>query len=147
MRGARAPSARRRAEGRESNVARVLVVDDSSFQRRNLRFILEGAGHEVLEAQNGEAGLAQARDQRPDCVLVDLIMPEVGGLELLASMRRSSPATPVIVVTADIQESVREQCAQMGAAAVINKPVKGPQLLAAVAQALAAAKDSFAPDR
>jgi CheY-like chemotaxis protein len=62
-------------------------------------------------------------------------------------MRRSSPATPVIVVTADIQESVREQCAQMGAAAVINKPVKGPQLLAAVAQALAAAKDSFAPDR
>jgi CheY-like chemotaxis protein len=125
----------------------VLVVDDSSFQRRNLRFILEAAGHEVLEAANGEAGLALAREERPQCVLVDLIMPQLGGLELLSSMRRTSPGTPVIVVTADIQDSVHEQCAAMGAAAVINKPVKGPQLLAAVAQALAAAKDSVAPQR
>lgn len=131
---------------KENTVPRVLVVDDSSFQRRNLRFILEAAGHEVLEAANGEAGLALAREERPQCVLVDLIMPQVGGLELLASMRRTNPATPVIVVTADIQDSVREQCAALGAAGVVNKPVKGPQLLAALAQALAG-KDSVAPQR
>lgn len=100
----------------------VLIVDDSQFQRSFLRRALEPAGHRILEAKNGLEALALTRSEPIDCVLADLIMPETDEMFLLQQLRGSS--IPVLVVTADIQRQVREQCLALGAREVLNKPIE-----------------------
>jgi twitching motility two-component system response regulator PilH len=116
-------------------MSRVLVVDDSSFQRKNLARILGTGGHETVEAADGKAAFGMYADHAPDLVLVDLIMPDMPGMEFLR-LAAGGPA-PIIVVTADIQDEVRRECLDLGAHAVMNKPVRAEELLAAVAAATA----------
>ena len=104
-------------------MATILIVDDSQFQRSFLRKTLSAAGHEVLEARDGSEGLRIATEQRPDCVLADLIMPETRGLTMLETLHQQGETLPVVVVTADIQDQVRQQCLDLGARAVLYKPV------------------------
>ena len=106
----------------------ILVIDDSEFQRNILQGIIEGQGHEMLNAVNGREGLNMAVSRSPDCILLDLIMPEVDGLEVLGLLRDKGLNIPAIVVTADIQESTRKKCMELGAVAFLNKPVKGDVL-------------------
>ena len=87
-------------------------------------------------AGNGRAGLEQVAARKPDCILTDLLMPELGGLELLETLREQGTAIPVIIITANIQESVRRRCLELGAAAVVNKPVRQEELLSALRKAL-----------
>ena len=87
-------------------MARVLVVDDEPDILALLRFKLEAAGHDVLAAPDGEAGLAAAREHLPDVVLADWMMPRMTGVEMLARIR-ADPATatiPFILLTARAQE-------------------------------------------
>jgi CheY-like chemotaxis protein len=116
-------------------MARILIVDDSSFTRKALARMVKALGHEIVEASNGREGLELAAAQKPDCILVDLIMPEMGGMEVLEALRDQGSMIPRIVVTADIQESVREQCLKAGAVAVLNKPPKNDELKNALAKA------------
>ncbi len=117
-------------------MALILIVDDSSFQRRVIRSLVRQAGYETEEAGNGRAGLEQVAARKPDCILTDLLMPELGGLELLETLREQGTAIPVIIITANIQESVRRRCLELGAAAVVNKPVRQEELLPALEKAL-----------
>ncbi len=117
-------------------MALILIVDDSSFQRRAIRSLVRQASHETEEAENGRAGLEKAAASKPDCILTDLLMPELGGLELLETLREQGAAIPVIIITANIQESVRRRCLELGAAAVVNKPVSQEELLPAIEKAL-----------
>jgi len=117
-------------------MARILITDDSAFLRRRLRTILDAAGHQVLEAANGVECLDRIATETPDLLLLDLVMPEMGGLEVLAALKGAGNATPVVVLTADIQESVRAECLQLGAFAFINKPPKAEAILAALQEAL-----------
>lgn len=121
-------------------MARILVVEDSMYQRTKIVKVLESEGHLVLYATNGREGLLTAASSNPDCMLLDLIMPEMGGVEVLQEMHDKHLTLPVIVLTADIQETSRQQCLDLGAQAFINKPLKSEELIATVNRILAANK-------
>lgn len=77
----------------------ILTVEDDSFVRDVFVAFLEDCGFQVLEAENGRLGLEIFRREKPDLILIDLRMPEVDGLEVLATVTRESPDTPAIVVS------------------------------------------------
>jgi CheY-like chemotaxis protein len=106
-------------------MAAILIIDDSSYMRSKIRSILKSDGYDILEAENGYKGLQMIREHSPDCVILDLILPEMDGLKVLKALQSK---IPVVVVTADIQESVFEQCLELGAKAFINKPPKEDKL-------------------
>jgi len=118
-------------------MSRVLITDDSQLTRRILRAILEAAGHEVMEASNGNVALELIVRDAPDCVLLDLLMPGMDGFEVLSTLNERRIDIPVIVLTADIQETARKKCIQMGAVDFLNKPPNDDELKAAMEKALA----------
>ena len=111
---------------------RVLVVDDSGLARRRVRGILETAGYEVLEAEDGMAAIESYFVSKPDIVLLDLVMKGMYGLEVLQRLRELDPDARVIVVSADVQTSTHELVAQGGAAGFLVKPVDPNEVLALV---------------
>ena len=117
-------------------MALVLIVDDSGFQRRMIRTILAGDGYETIEAGDGGAGIEMAAAHTPDCVLMDLLMPGVSGLDALEILRDQGNTIPVIILTSDIQDSVRQQCMDLGAGAFLNKPPRAEELLKTISDIL-----------
>ncbi len=117
-------------------MARILVIDDSRLARAALRMALEKAGHEVTVADSAVKGLDALRDYKPDCITSDILMPGMDGREFLDVLRARHIETPVVMVTADIQETTRSECLRRGARAVVEKPLKGDDLLAAIQNAL-----------
>jgi chemotaxis protein CheC len=118
----------------------ILVVDDSRIARAVIRQILEKAGHQVTEAPGVAAALAQVEQHAPDCVTSDMLMPEGGGRSLMDALHARGVDVPVVVVTADIQSTTRDECLRSGAAAVVDKPVKAEELTRAIEAALASRK-------
>ena len=102
--------------------ARVLIVDDSALARRNLRQILESANCEVDEAEDGLSALERYFLERPDVVLLDLVMRGMYGLDVLEKLRQLDPLAKVVVVSADVQTSSQQLVDQAGAKAFITKP-------------------------
>ena len=119
--------------------AKVLIVDDSALTRRSLRQILETAGCEVLEAENGLEALERYFLDKPDVVMLDLVMRGMYGLDVLHKIRELDPRARVIVVSADIQTSSQDLAGEAGAAAFINKPFDKSDILSALDTALAGA--------
>lgn len=117
-------------------MALILIIDDSYTARRTIGKTLKNEGYETMEAANGREGLEVAAANKPDCILLDLIMPEVDGFEVLRSLRALGSETPVIVLTADIQKIVREECLDLGATAFINKPPTRNELSNTIRKAL-----------
>lgn len=115
---------------------RILIVDDSGLARRRARAILEGAGFEVFEAQDGISALETYFVHKPDVVLLDLVMEGMYGLEVLARLREMDPQARVIVVSADIQTSSHELVAEGGAAGFLVKPVDATEVLTLVRSTL-----------
>jgi two-component system, chemotaxis family, chemotaxis protein CheY len=115
---------------------KVLVVDDSALARRSLRQILETAGCEVIEAEDGLSALERYYLERPDVVLLDLVMRGMYGLEVLHKLRELDADARIVVVTADIQTSSHELAEQAGAKAFINKPFDRSEILGALDAAL-----------
>lgn len=101
----------------------LLIADDSMFQRFQAAKMARDAGFEVIEAKDGTECLAQARAHHPAAVLLDLNMPDPGGLAVLEVLSRELPDVRVVIVTADIQETTRQRCLELGAAHFVNKPV------------------------
>ena len=116
--------------------AKILVVDDSALSRRTMRRILETAGHEVVEADEGMAALELYFLEKPDLVFLDLVMKGMYGLEVLEKLREMDAHARVVVASADIQSSTRTMVEEAGARAFINKPFVAEQVLAAVNKAL-----------
>src|SRR3954465_2915354 len=102
-------------------MARILVVEDSRTQAREIQFVLEDAGNEVVLAGNGVEGLAALQRGLPDVVLTDLDMPQMNGLELVEAVRRDYPSVPVILMTALGSEEIAVQALQQGAASYVPK--------------------------
>ncbi len=103
-------------------MAKVLLVDDSMFTRSMLRKIIKGIGLEVIEASNGREGLDRIINEKPDLVVTDLLMPEMDGIELLSTVKDKSIKVPVVVMSANVQDTVRQQCLGLGAVEFFNKP-------------------------
>jgi DNA-binding response OmpR family regulator len=114
--------------------SRVLVVDDDEVARAALRGVLERAGHEVTEAQDGRAGLRELYAKPPDLVILDVDMPELDGWSTLERIRDLSEV-PVLMLTASEGELERVRGLQGGADDYVIKPF-GPQELPARVQAL-----------
>lgn len=110
------------------SLSSVLVIDDSLNTRRLIRDILERDGYTIWEAENGLAGLHMATTKTPDCILLDLIMPDIDGLRILRALHEQRSEIPVIVLTAHMQDAVRGQCLELGAAAFIPKPPNADEL-------------------
>ena len=116
--------------------AKILLVDDSGLARRGVRQMLETAGYDVAEAEDGMTGLERYFLEKPDLVLLDLVMRGMNGLDVLKKLQQLDAAVRVIVVSADVQDSSREMAFSAGASGFLNKPVDRVALLAAVAKAL-----------
>ncbi|HEY8561036.1 MAG TPA: response regulator [Pyrinomonadaceae bacterium] len=119
---------------------KILIVDDSSMSRRMLRRIVENAGYEVVEAEEGAAGLEQYFLENPDLVFLDLTMKDMYGLDVLEKLRELDPAARVIIASADIQDSTREMVAAAGADAFINKPLSPEKVLQALESVISEAQ-------
>jgi CheY-like chemotaxis protein len=113
-------------------LAKVLVIDDSSFQRKWIVRTVQAMGHDTVEATNGREGLEMIDAEKPECITIDLNMPEMNGLEFLEEVKTRNVTTPVIVVTADIQAATRQRCEELGAVAFLNKPFKPSELESAM---------------
>ena len=109
--------------------ARVLIVDDSALARRNLRQILESANCEVDEAEDGLTALERYFIEKPDVVLLDLVMRGMYGLDVLEKLRQLDPLAKVVVVSADVQTSSQQLVDQAGAKAFITKPFDREEVL------------------
>lgn len=111
---------------------KVLVVDDSALARRALRRILEPEGYEVTEAEDGLVALERYALERPDFVMLDLVMKGMYGLEVLTKLRQLDPQARVLVVSADVQVSSHLLVAEAGAKGFVNKPFDREQILQAL---------------
>ena len=116
---------------------KILIVDDSALSRRTLRRILESAGYEVVEADDGMTALELYFLEKPSLVLLVLVMKGMYGLDVLVKLREMDPKALVVVASADIQSSTRKMVDEAGALAFINKPFVSEQVIAAVEAALA----------
>lgn len=110
-------------------VATILIIDDSRFTRSNIAKSLRNNNYEVLEADNGVVGLDMIIKHTPDFVITDLLMPEMDGFELLENLRSKGITVPVIVMSADIQETTRRRILELGAKTLLNKPFQSTTLL------------------
>lgn len=120
----------------------VLVVDDEHFSRRLACLLLERAGFRVLTAANGEDAILLAKVQRPDLILLDLVMPKMGGHEALRRLKDDPDLhhTPVIVVTAKAAEQDIAASFRLGAAFHLEKPYETMDLLTKIHAALTMAE-------
>ena len=109
-------------------MAKVLIIDDSSFQRKWIAKTVQALGHTTVEAADGQEGLEAVTSEQPDCITVDLNMPTMDGMQFLAHLEDSDHTGPVIVVTSDIQAETRAQCLSLGARGFVNKPFRPLQL-------------------
>ncbi|MGL5063092.1 MAG: response regulator [Microcoleus sp.] len=120
----------------------ILVVEDSWLTRRVICKILRAEGYEAWEASSGPEALEMIRNQKPSCMLLDLLMPDMEGREVLQAMRDEGLKIPTIVITADIQATTREECMALGAIAVIHKMPNSEELIGWIEKALGASEES-----
>ena len=116
---------------------KILIVDDSALSRRTLRRILEPTGYELVEADDGMTALEVYFLEKPNLVLLDLVMKGMYGLDVLVKLREMDPKALVVVASADIQSSTRTMVDEAGAHGFINKPFVAEQVIAAIEAALA----------
>jgi two-component system, chemotaxis family, chemotaxis protein CheY len=116
--------------------AKVLLVDDSGLARRSARRMLEAEGFIVVEAEDGMSALERYFVERPDVVVLDLVMKGMYGLDVLSKLREMDGDARVVVLSADVQHSSRSMVSDAGGAAFLNKPVTAEELAAAVRGAL-----------
>ena len=121
-------------------MAKILLVDDSKFQRKTVTRLLVDLGHEVAEAENGAVGLNMVDTVKPDLIITDLLMPVLDGIGLLRGLKKKGCKTPAVVVSADIQEQTQQECLKLGAKAFIPKPVNEAKIEALLNQYLGTAR-------
>ncbi len=109
----------------------ILVVDDRASARTLVRDYLAEEGFRVLTAENGRTALYVARHEKPDLVLLDIMMPHMDGYQFLPAFRRESSA-PVILLTAKLEESDKVQGLELGADDYVTKPFGMRELLARI---------------
>lgn len=115
----------------------ILVVDDSKYARLIMRKTLENAGYQVSEASSGLSALETFFLARPSVILLDLTMDDMGGLEVLEQLRAAENTVPVIVISADVQDSTEKIVQDAGATRFLGKPVAAQTLLQAIEDVLA----------
>ena len=114
----------------------VLVVEDDASIALGLRINLEGEGYRVLVAENGERGLELARGENPDLLVLDVMLPQMNGLEVLQALRSEGRMMPIIILSARSGEMDKVTGLELGAEDYVGKPFSLAELLARVRAAL-----------
>lgn len=119
-------------------MATILAVDDSTSLRQMVCFTLKSAGHEVVEAADGQEGLDKARAMKADLVLSDINMPRMDGLAMIKQLR-TLPAykyTPILVLTTEATTQKKQEGKAAGATGWLVKPFNPEQLLSTIKRVL-----------
>jgi FixJ family two-component response regulator len=119
---------------------RIAIVDDDPTVAVALRRLCRASDLDADTFSSGRAFLDSLPDERPDCVVLDLHMPGMNGLDVLRQLARVLPALPVIIITGHDDPSSRARCAAEGARGYLAKPVSDETLLQAIADAIAVAR-------
>jgi two-component system cell cycle response regulator DivK len=117
-------------------VKTILYVEDNEFNRKIVRHLLGRTSYRLLEATDGEAGVATAREALPDLIIMDIQLPKLSGLDATRQLR-AEPATaqiPIIVITSFALAGDEEQAIGTGAAAYLAKPYSPRELLEKIRQ-------------
>ena len=117
-------------------MANILICDDSSFTRRMIKNILKAEGHTFVDTEDGDALLDKVKDQKFDCILLDLLMPNKDGFEVMKELKKLGVECPIIIVSADTQETSKQMCLSLGASDYLNKPPKHDELVNAINRSL-----------
>ncbi len=109
---------------------RILLVDDEEDLRKMLRFRLEATNYDVIEAADGQEGLNKARSERPDLIILDLMLPKIDGFKVCRMLKfdEKYKAIPIVMFTARAQKQDQELGKEMGADAYVTKPFD-PEIL------------------
>jgi twitching motility two-component system response regulator PilH len=115
-------------------MAKVMVVDDAYSELKLMESILKSAGHEVVSLMDGDALEEKLSSERPDVLLLDIVMPKRNGYEILRALRKDArtKTTPVVLVSSKNQESDRAWGKRQGADEYLGKPFTSDQLLGMV---------------
>ena len=115
-------------------MARIMIVDDSPTDVQNAKNILQKAGHQVSEVTGGAEAVSRVKVEKPDCVIMDVVMPGVNGFQATRALCKDPETAhiPVIVVSSKNQESDRVWALRQGAREYLVKPVKDTDLLAKI---------------
>lgn len=116
----------------EQEKLRIIITDDSRLLRKKLREELERLDCEVIEAVNGKEAITFVLEQEPDGVILDIVMPIVGGIEALEFIREVAPNVPVVMLSSMGTPQKLMQCLKMGAIDFINKPYTKEQVVQTV---------------
>ena len=111
---------------------RILIIEDELPMRTALQDVLAGEGYRVLTASDGEAGLKRAVDEKPNLILLDIMMPRLDGYAVCAELRRLSNPLPILMLTAKGQVEDRVQGLDVGADDYLVKPFSTEELMARV---------------
>jgi two-component system chemotaxis response regulator CheY len=112
----------------------VLIVDDSVSIRQSMRYVVEHAGYEVLEASNGKEALGVIQPQTK-LVITDINMPEMNGIDFITSVRKGggpNKAVPIIILTTESQPEMKQKGKDAGATAWIVKPFPPEEIVSAI---------------
>ena len=120
-------------------MAVVLIIDDSPTELHLFQNMLEEAGFETLVADSGEEGLKTARTARPDCILMDVVMPGMNGFQATRKLTRDPDTAhiPVIMITSKDQETDKIWGMRQGAVEYVVKPVSDKDLVATITSVMA----------
>ncbi len=117
-------------------MAKILIIDDAKFNRTMLKRIISEFGHETIEAANGRDGLEMICNDKPDIFLTDILMPEMDGTEMLKLLQETHLEVPIIVISANIQDIIKDQCMDMGVTKFFGKPPDKEALKSAIEEIL-----------
>jgi len=113
---------------------KILIIDDSELMVRYVTDILFAAGYDVVSALNGTEGIRKVQEEKPDLVVLDVVMPEMNGFEVCKALRddESNNLMPIIILTAQDNEDYKLTCLELGADDYITKPFNQRELLSRV---------------
>lgn len=117
------------------SIKHVLVVDDDEMMRAYVKELLLIHDYKVTEASNGKLGLKEFRENTPDLVITDIIMPEMEGISFIRALRSHNKKVPIIAMTGNVHgrmEEFLDISSQLGADEILRKPIKSQEFIDAI---------------
>jgi DNA-binding response OmpR family regulator len=130
-----------------TNTSKILIVDDDDELRSNLKVVLEDVGYDINTAQSGEEALTMAEKDHFDVVILDLIMPDTRGMEVLEELRKIAPRTKVVMITAFASIDTAIEAIKKGASGYLPKPFKTNELIMTVKKSLEEARFTMSSEQ
>ena len=110
------------------DLTKVVYIEDDPEMIELVSLILQSRGLDVIGAHGGRKGLETAKEEIPDLILLDLIMPVMDGFEAMEHLQKENIKIPIIIITAYIKDNTYRRCKELGAAGFLNKPIKMHEL-------------------